>query len=729
MAQKKQEVKTPKVQTATKPPTAAEKPSAPQADGASLAGPQMAEAVNSQPQMLRRMPGAQQQAMMMQMGQMVGNQQAQRLVASANQSSSSPEVQRAPKKSSEEVVMDRVRQYDAYIKEASEKYGISMDRIRAIIATESAGKPEASSGAAFGLMQITKGTWQGTQKNHPELKDYDFTEANWKDPRINIMMGTAVFKSKMKAVGIESSDAGSAELAVIAYNAGEGTVKAAITNARNAGSKNPTAECLQPEYLKPAIKKTGIYSYYLTGKGKQNNPYANGTKPYDEAAAIEAAVDLKYKEVSRYPGTVQKYLAIQQSDASTSASAGAPTTETQAPKQNSNEPKAQVYKVQPGEGLQAIADKLGVTVAALKEANQGKLKQWKTKTGVIEGFNAGEIIQVPASSSRTESQVKTQEEVPAKDNGGGEKAGFNIWDMIKQGANMVKTGIEKVGDFAKSIWQGLFGGGGEKKATSGGASDQTAAPEKPAVEEQGSWSLTAKEQKELAALMAQQRLTSEQIARAREIIAKVSDPKVKGDFYQALQSKVVYANQRDNATVVNGENQGDVMCNLTSLAMALQYLGIPNPYPDMQFEDALEKIRQDKKLPARTTADGWGGVAKEVGATYKMITGGGGQANNKKWYQDNVLSELRGGAAIMLSIQGHIVRMQDVTDAGLVIDDPYGKVDLKTRQEKGFKGGWKEYNKRPGGGGPKENAGEDNVWPWDHVEKYPMRWIAAIKKA
>ncbi len=721
MAQKKQEVKAPKVQTATKPPAAAEKPAAAQADAAPLSGPQMAEAVQSQPQAIHRMPGAQQQAMVMQMGQMMGNQQAQRFVASANQSA--PAVQREPKKSSQEVVMDRVRQYDTYIKEASEKYGISMDKIRAIIATESAGKPEASSGAAFGLMQITKGTWQGTQKNYPELKDYDFNESNWKDPRINIMMGTAVFKSKMKAVGIQATDAGSAELAVIAYNAGEGTVKAAIANATAAGSKNPTAECLQAEYLKPAIRKTGIYSYYLTGKGKTNNPYVNGAKPYEEEAAIQAAVDLKYKEVSGYPSTVRKYLAIQQADVNTAASTGA-TTETKTPKQNSSEPKAQVYKVQPGEGLDAIAQKLGVTAAALKQANQDKLKQWKTKGGVIEGFNAGEIIRVPASSSRTETQVKTQEKLPVKDNGGSDKTGFNVWEMIKQGGNMVKSGIEKVGDFAKSVWQGLFGGGGEKKATSGGPT-----VEKPAAEEQGSWSLTAKEQKELATLMAQQRLTSAQIARAREIIAKVSDPKVKGDFYQALQSKVVYANQRDNATVVGGKNQGDVMCNVTSLAMALQYLGIPNPYPDMQFEDALEKIRQDKKLPARTTAEGWGGVAKEVGATYKMIAGGGGQANNKKWYQDNVLSELRGGAAIMLSIQGHIVRMQDVTDEGVVIDDPYGKVDLKKRQDKGYEGGWKEYNKRPGGGGPKENAGEDNVWPWNHVEKYPMRWIAAIKRA
>lgn len=628
------------------------------------------------------------------------------------------EIQMSPSqpKSAEEKVIDKIRQYDPYIQEASEKYGIPVEKIRAIIATESRGNPEASSGAAFGLMQITKGTWLDTQRNYPELRNYEFNEANWKNPRINILMGTAVFKSKMKAVGVSSDDEGSAELAVIAYNAGEGTVKAAIANARNAGSKNPTVDCLRPEYLKPAIRKTGIYSYYLTGRGKERNPYVNGTNPYDEAAAIEAAVDLKYGEISRYPETVKKYLAVQQTGARTAPSAGVTTTQTQPPQQNSREPKAQVYQVQPGEGLQAIADKLGVTVAALKEANKDKLKQWKTKSGsVIEGFNAGEIIRVPSSSSRTESQVKTLEKTPPK------KDGFNVWDMIKQGQAMINNGIEQVGEMARRIWQGIFGGNENKWSL-------TAMEQARLGTIQAGMQAVEREQQELAALMAKPRLTAEEIARAREIIAKVSDSQVRGNLYQTLQSKVVYANQRDNETVVNGERQGDVMCNLTSLAMALQYLGIPNPYPNMQYEDALEKIRQDKKLPARTTADGWGGVAKELGATYEMIPGGD-RANDKKWYQENVLSKLRSGAAIMLSIQGHIVRLQDVTDAGLVVDDPYGKVNLEKRQKNKFEGGWEEYNKRPGGGGPKENAGEDNVWPWEHVEKYPMRWIAAIKKA
>lgn len=208
-------------------------------------------------------------------------------------------------------VMARVRQFDVYIQEASQKFGISVEHIRAIIATESLGKADANNGHAFGLMQITPLTWRDVQNNISELRPYNFTEANWKDPRINILFGTAVFKMKMKAVGVKPSDNSSAEIAVIAYNAGQGTVGRAIRNAKANGSSNPTADSLNAENLKPAIKDTKIYKYYLTGKGNRYNPYTNGSQPYNEAAAINAAIDLKFLEISKYPVKVRTYLAVQ----------------------------------------------------------------------------------------------------------------------------------------------------------------------------------------------------------------------------------------------------------------------------------------------------------------------------------------------------------------------------------------------------------------------------------
>lgn len=1136
-------------------------------------GPEMGPDAGSfgvQADMLQRMPAGQQQAMLSRVGQVQGNQHVQRLVSSVG-ASSSGSVQR--KKSPQEQVMERVHKYDTYIAEASKQFGIEENKIRAIIATESGGKPEASSGAAFGLMQVTKGTWEGTRTRFTELSTYEFSESNWKDPRINILMGTAVFKLKMKAVGIKSSDANSAELAVIAYNAGEGTVKHAMNFAKAGGSENPSADCLKPEYLKPAIKKTKIYKYYLTGRGKKNNPYVNGEKKYDETAAINHAVDMKFNEVSRYPKKVRQYLDVQKTEGSTSTEkpaeetkteggtktisytvkpgegldalskklgvsvevikahnkdklkkwgsvegfnagavievpstansekeekkeangtedkggflesvmsglgkigdavqsglskigdffsglfgskneskeeeAKAPTTksfeptmdrvdmgkrkdhaaymldwdaqhktinqdktlreafdaklkiqlekffgkkitvaevmqsiqaaesdgkadvvadlraklfkanqyavvetldvenskryekklnadgstkstycniyaydvvsalggylprvwwmdaalkkvkkgeevtpkygetiremnanslnswmnsdgaafgwkkadnetsaqnaanggrlvillaananprrsghvsvvlsetdehkakrtgddvsvplqsqaggtnykyggasawwknanhtngaawifegkpesplitpeqvgykagevpvsgseattdapasvktseaetkkETAPDKEPKQEQKIVTYKVQPGEGLEVLSKKLGVSIEVLKSNNKDQLKQWKTSSGgVVEGFISGAVIKVQVNPT-------VEKEVEKSTNGSDAKGAskFGFWDSVKSGiegaGKFVGDVVDKVGDF----FGGLFGG----------SESET----KPEAEEKGAWSLSGKEKKELDLLIANDRLTSEQIKRAREIIAKISDATVKGNFYESLQSKVVYANQRDNETVVGGKRKGDVMCNLTSLAMALQYLGIPNPDPTMQYEDSLEKIRQDKKLPARTLATGWGGVAKEVGASYHLLSSGGG-AHDKKWYKDNVLSELRGGAAVMMSIQGHIVRLQNVTDAGLMVDDPFGKVDLKERKktkkvkkwdktekkykmvDKNYTGGWQETNKRyDGKGGAKENAGEDVTWPWSHVESYAMRWISTIKRA
>lgn len=225
------------------------------------------------------------------------------LTASPVQAKAAP-VQR---KSAEEKTLDKVKQYDSYIEEASATYGIPVAQIRSIIAVESNGNASASSGAAWGLMQVTKGTWADTQKRFPELKKYDFN-TYWSNPRINIMFGTATFKQKMKTVGVGLDDPNFASLAITAYNAGEGTVRKAITNAKAGGSKNPTADCLKAEYLKPAIQATRIYRYYLTGGGKK----------WNKSGTVEEAVALKYKEVSRYPTKVEKYLALQKGEQETS---------------------------------------------------------------------------------------------------------------------------------------------------------------------------------------------------------------------------------------------------------------------------------------------------------------------------------------------------------------------------------------------------------------------------
>lgn len=220
---------------------------------------------------------------------------------------------------------------------------------------------------------------------------------------------------------------------------------------------------------------------------------------------------------------------------------------------------------------------------------------------------------------------------------------------------------------------------------------------------------------DLAALMAKPRLSDSEMDAARDLIAALPDAGQRADYFLQLQSKVAYHSQRDNKSKSGEKTIGDVMCNLTSLSMCLEYLGVDNPYPEMQYEDALEKIRVEHVGKPRTSSEGWGGVATYLGVQWGFIKGAG--AHDKEWYDANVVPHLAAGEAVMLSIDGHICRLQAVTDAGLVADDPFGHSTLG----KGASRGWAGTNVK---GDATSNKGEDITWPWSEVEIHAMLWIA-----
>ncbi len=307
-------------------------------------------------------------------------------------------------------------------------------------------------------------------------------------------------------------------------------------------------------------------------------------------------------------------------------------------------------------------------------------------------------VQAPAATETVESNQPEQPENAAQPEQGG-----IISDVVGGLSDM----WDSIGETAGQWWDQITDMVGNQPAqpTPGEPAPGEPAPPQPS---------------ELDQLMLKERLSIEEIRRARELINEVTDEKTRGDLYEALQAKVEYHSQRDNESTSGGKNIGDVMCNLTSLAMALSYLGVPNPDPTKQYEDALEDIRVEKKLPARTTAEGWGGVAKELGVTAEFL--GYDLKKDKDWYMANVDPKLREGYAVMMSISGHIVRMQDVTENGLVIDDPYGVVNLQAGEGWSYDSGNK--NAREGEG---TNRGEDSVWAWDAVKVHNMRWIAALK--
>jgi len=221
---------------------------------------------------------------------------------------------------------------------------------------------------------------------------------------------------------------------------------------------------------------------------------------------------------------------------------------------------------------------------------------------------------------------------------------------------------------------------------------------------------------ELDTLMANERLDAEQISRARELIAEAPESD-QADLYADLQTKVVYRNQRNNES--DNESSDGGTCNLTALAMCLEYLGVGNPYPEMQFEDSLDKIRIDNDYGPITYASTWSNLAVHFGHDYVEMEGG---QYSRSWWEDTMGGEyLNKGYAVLVSINGHIVRLEGMSETGVIVDDPYGASLLQG----GTSRGWDGTNSREVDGTDSGNIGEDLEWSWESVENFSFKYFRA----
>ena len=87
--------------------------------------------------------------------------------------------------------------------------------------------------------------------------------------------------------------------------------------------------------------------------------------------------------------------------------------------------------------------------------------------------------------------------------------------------------------------------------------------------------------------------------------------------------------------------------------------------------------------------------------------------NNTSLLEETVKDKLQEGCGVLLSAfspsGGHIVRLLDVTDEGIIVDDPFGELlDGAAREQNGGNYDVNVENSN-------ENNGSENLWLWEDI--------------
>ncbi|NJN61853.1 MAG: hypothetical protein HC795_10260 [Coleofasciculaceae cyanobacterium RL_1_1] len=236
----------------------------------------------------------------------------------------------------------------------------------------------------------------------------------------------------------------------------------------------------------------------------------------------------------------------------------------------------------------------------------------------------------------------------------------------------------------------------------------------------------------LAELDKKSRLTIDEIIQYRQLVANLPSSQ-RATYYRRLQYKVPYFNQRDNGY----RNIADSMCNVTTLAACLTFLGIKNPQPSRQFEDVLEDIIQNYSWHGTDTNPRywWKNFAdlarKEFGVSnpgFAMMQGFpvGDVKFIENFVKENWEPSLNNGKAIMTSVSttsyGHIVKVIDIDwqRGGIVVDDPFGKAQDSPGNSSGksnYTNFWNTKDRNPVNtqqGQDEGGIGNDNFWSWSY---------------
>ncbi|MBP5420518.1 MAG: hypothetical protein J6Y72_11990 [Bacteroidales bacterium] len=254
--------------------------------------------------------------------------------------------------------------------------------------------------------------------------------------------------------------------------------------------------------------------------------------------------------------------------------------------------------------------------------------------------------------------------------------------------------------------------------------------EKEKLEEIWSASFKSEDFKKLQQI---EELTPKEIREYREFIKTLPEDE-RADWYLELQKKVPYHNQRNNSSQLttvagNDVNIGDVMCNVTSMVMALEMLGFENPCaPNIaQFEDCIEKHLKDiaiekqhkgtfkfKPLNDSNKYDNSREYADSRESVIDLMFSNSVLFGSKEFSVKDDIEKIKvllkdrlsKGDGVIVSYKGHFIRIVSCNDESFTYDDPYGSYTIGI-------GGKRVWSKgKTNGKATEDGEGKNNERKW-----------------
>lgn len=195
-------------------------------------------------------------------------------------------------------------------------------------------------------------------------------------------------------------------------------------------------------------------------------------------------------------------------------------------------------------------------------------------------------------------------------------------------------------------------------------------------------------------------LDADVIAGLRDRVATLPEA-LQGAWYTTLHAAAEYDSQRDND--ISAEGPGGGTCNITSVAMALRGMGV-----DVSAEDLYAGLPESQK--GQLTGSGMRASVEAAtkGAMTTWLFRGAPLAEPDFW-TEQVGGLMAAGKGVFLGVNGHVVRLQEVRDDALVVDDPYAKESIDDAGNRHIDA----YNRRGDQQDRLVDAGADSVWTFE----------------